>query len=167
MAETGSMPRLQKTEPWELITAFVQAMDQHTNQQNEMRNRLALQEMKEAGDDRRLEKGHSFGMERLREELGLKSKYEAEGDVRKHGLSEQSAEAGLGRQQKLDAFRTDQNIRQERHSSLVRSGKRKRSRTSLTPRRASATLIEASKMLSGEMNTGSKRNKNALILSSR
>lgn len=81
----GAQPRLQKTEPWELIQAFAEAMDRNTLQQADLRNRREIQEMKESGEDRRLERGSQLALDRLSGELKLKEPYQQRAEERGHG----------------------------------------------------------------------------------
>jgi hypothetical protein len=81
----GAQPRLQKTEPWELIQAFAEAMDRNTLQQADLRNRREIQEMKESGEDRRLERGSQLALDRLSGELKIKEPYQQRAEERSHG----------------------------------------------------------------------------------
>lgn len=90
----GVMPRTSKTEPWELIQAFAEAMDRATMQGKDLQNRREITAMKEAGDDRRMERGSQLAIQRLAEELKLKEPYETSKAEREHGYDISKMEKG-------------------------------------------------------------------------
>lgn len=72
----GVMPKLSKTEPWELIQAFAEAQNQAAAQEKAIAAQRQMEAMREAGQSQRMERAHALGLDKMAQELSMKEPYE-------------------------------------------------------------------------------------------
>jgi len=115
----GVMPKLQKQEPWELIQAFVKSMDEATQTDKEAQLRRDMQASSEAAADRRLERAHQLGIDKLKQELEIKTPYEIAQEKRQEEANQRAAERQHGYALESQDRNTENAIRQ--HSTNQRN----------------------------------------------